>query len=268
MIKLAILTCEAHPNLIDDDQKLISTFSENGINAAPVIWTRTTEWDQFDCVFIRSPWDYAKRWNEFNLVIDQIAQKTTLIHSSDIIKWNADKSYLLSLESKYIKKVPSLVYENFQETNFIESFEKLNCPQIVFKPLFGASGYQTYNCSKSDREVISPLIGQKVIAQRFLSSIPEKGEVSFVFFGESFSHAVIKKESKGEFRIQEEHGGRVEQYIPSQDQIESIQSIFKQIPFQLSYARVDVAMEEEGFYLMELEVIEPELFFGLQRILR
>ena len=45
------------------------------------------------------------------------------------------------------------------------------------------------------------------ILQPFINSIKKDGELSLIFFNKDFSHALSKVPKKGDFRVQEEHGG-------------------------------------------------------------
>lgn len=258
---IGILTCEYHPNLISDDQSLIDAFDKKGIKAEPIIWSDQQDLTKFTHVILRSPWDYAKRWNEFEKWLEKANKETTLIHSHEILRWNADKRYLQEIGNKTVRKIPTLSFKNFSETDFHQTFNDFHCDEIVFKPLVGASGVNTFRVSRTEVEQIKPILNTKVLAQPFMSSITEVGEYSFIYFGNEFSHAVLKSAKDGEFRIQEEHGGRVQKYLPKNNELEKINIFLKTLPYQFLYCRVDVAIESGELYLMELEVIEPELFF-------
>lgn len=258
---IGILTCDDHPNLISDDQNLINAFNKKGINAEPVIWSDQQDLSQFTDLIIRSPWDYAKRWNEFELWLDKANQETTLIHSYEILNWNADKRYLQEIGNETVRKIPTLNFEQFSNANFNQAFQEFKCNDVVFKPLVGASGVNTFKVGPTEFENLTAILGTKVLAQPFMSSITEVGEYSFIFFGDEFSHAVLKSAKDGEFRIQEEHGGEVQRYLPKEIELEKINIFLKTLPYQFLYCRVDLAIEKDQLYLMELEVIEPELFF-------
>jgi hypothetical protein len=82
-----------------------------------------------------------------------------------------------------------------------------------------------------------------------------------VYFGGVFSHAVLKRAKHGEFRVQQDFGGRVEPMIPSAALLEFGERVMAQVPPACLYARVDAVESSRGPLLMELELIEPELYF-------
>lgn len=260
-MKIGILTCEKLADLHYDDKKLISAFKQHDIEASPVVWDQENEWQNYDCVIIRTPWDYARRWDEFQPVLIEIANKTKLIHSREMIQWNADKTYLQKIGNDQIKKIPTLHFKNFSTESFEQSFQELNVEEIVFKPHVGASGVDTFRVTKDQVQEVDNLFGREVLAQPFLKSIVEKGEYSLIYFGHKFSHAVLKSPKNGEFRVQEEHGGEVERFHPTVEQIKAGEDFLNGLDFSFAYARVDIAIEPNDIFLMELEVIEPELFF-------
>jgi len=86
-----------------------------------------------------------------------------------------------------------------------------------------------------------------------------------VFFDGVFSHAVRKSPRAGDFRVQREHGGSSAREVPTPELIAEAQRALSQIGAAPLYARVDGVVVAGRFMLMELEVVEPELFFGLCR---
>jgi hypothetical protein len=104
--------------------------------------------------------------------------------------------------------------------------------------------------------------GREVMAQPFLRSIVEEGEYSLFYFGGGLSHAVLKSPKEADFRVQEEHGGLIEPIGPPGFLAELGQRIVESLPVPPLYARVDLArLDSGGYALMELELIEPSLYF-------
>merc|ERR1712173_42320 len=88
------------------------------------------------------------------------------------------------------------------------------------------------------------------------------GEFSFHYFGNQFSHAVQKKPTNGDYRIQSLYGGQDFSYEPKPEELELVQSILKMGPFDPPlYVRVDMLRGSDGgLKLIELELIEPYLY--------
>jgi hypothetical protein len=62
--------------------------------------------------------------------------------------------------------------------------------------------------------------------------------------------------------VQDDHGGKVEKYQPTEDEIIFAENCIKLSPFNPIYARVDIVYDNNNMLsLSELELIEPELWF-------
>ena len=104
---------------------------------------------------------------------------------------------------------------------------------------------------------------KELLLQEFMPEIQTLGETSFIFFNKKFSHAVNKKPVDGDFRVQSLFGGKYNLVQPSQELINKAQKIADTFPENLLYARVDGILIENELYLMEIECIEPDLYFNL-----
>jgi hypothetical protein len=77
-----------------------------------------------------------------------------------------------------------------------------------------------------------------------------------------FTHAVLKIAKKGDFRVQDDFGGTVHDYSPSQFEIDFAENAVKACKELPIYARVDVFTDNNNkLAIAELELIEPELWF-------
>lgn len=261
MIKLAILTDANHPQLIKDEQGLIEAFTSLGFAVDILIWDRDS-WEGHEAILVRTPWDYAQKSELFKQKIIEAENKgIQVIHNSQILFWNMDKSYLQELADK-CNVVPTKVVENFTVAEVDEYFAYWDSSVLVFKPKVGAGGKNTFKLHKNDSyECLKVLENTAVLVQPFIPTIEQEGEYSFIYFADQFSHAVVKTAKSGEFRIQDDYGGSVASYNPSLEEIQEIERMLETLPFKTVYARVDVVKAEGKFQLMELEIIEPELFF-------
>jgi glutathione synthase/RimK-type ligase-like ATP-grasp enzyme len=111
------------------------------------------------------------------------------------------------------------------------------------------------------RELVA---ARDVLVQGFVPEIAE-GEVSLVFLGGRFSHAVRKTPRKGDFRVQSDYGGIHELIDADPAWVrEAERVLLLAIASPLVYARVDVVVTPAGLVWMELEATDPELFFRLE----
>jgi len=96
-----------------------------------------------------------------------------------------------------------------------------------------------------------------------MQGIVQEGEYSLFYFNGDYSHTILKTPKPGDFRVQEEHGGLIVGVQPSDDLLAAGAQVISNSPENLLYARVDLVTDGHGgYYLVELELIEPALFLG------
>src|SRR5690606_38082218 len=105
--------------------------------------------------------------------------------------------------------------------------------------------------------------GGDVLVQQFIREVTTDGEWSLVFFGSDFSHAVRKRPKQGDFRVQIEHGGSAVTETPPPRLVADAARVIATLPEPPIYCRVDGVLTPEAFAVMEVECIDPVLFFGL-----
>lgn len=260
-MKIYILTCKNMPKLGTDDSLLPDELRKLGFEPNVVVWDESSI-PNGSTVLIRTIWDYPQKREAFEkLLADFKTRGVNCINDVATLMWNMDKSYLIELEEKGLPVVKTVVKKQF-------SFSDLEATDIsyplVLKPLVGASGVDTFLVEKqSELDKASNLLGKQVMIQPYMPSIRSVGEISLIFFLGRYSHSVLKTADQGseEFRIQEEHGGRVAAYQADESEIQQAQDILAKLEYPWVYARVDMVESDNKLLLMELELIEPELFF-------
>ena len=106
-----------------------------------------------------------------------------------------------------------------------------------------------------------------MLIQPFQPAIAAEGEYSIFYFGGTFSHAILKRPASGDFRVQEFLGGSESGAdCPAGSRelaVQARQAAERTLGTEtLLYARIDMLRDAGGqFRLMELELIEPSLFF-------
>ena len=101
------------------------------------------------------------------------------------------------------------------------------------------------------------------MVQQYIAAIETEGEWSLVYIQGKFSHAVIKRPRDGDFRVQNNFGGTVQLMQPCKELMEFSEAVLGQLAWPPMFARVDLVSDGSRILLMELEVIEPELFLDL-----
>lgn len=269
-MKLAILTCERLPDLLPSDKPLITLLAEKGIQAAPAIWNdKTIDWAGFDALLFRNTWDYYQLETEFNHWLSQIQTlgiKT--LNPIETIQQNKHKFYLCGLQAKGIKIVPTQFINKTNQLNLSASWPK-SWKKAVIKPAFSAGSYLTEVFEKEKVDEINQKYAsiaqtKELLFQQYIPEIETLGETSFIFFDKKFSHAVNKKPVKGDFRVQVQFGGEYSLVNPPDNILQTAESIIATYNEPLVYARVDGVIVNGSFKLMEVELIEPDLYFSLK----
>ncbi|MEZ4647394.1 MAG: hypothetical protein R3E97_01180 [Candidatus Eisenbacteria bacterium] len=117
--------------------------------------------------------------------------------------------------------------------------------------------------NENEERIEAALRGRPYMVQPFVPEILSSGETSLFFFDGRYSHSVLKMPKSGDFRVQEEYGGLITPADPPRDLVEACGAIAGLFDPPLLYARVDIVRTGELFVLMELELIEPALYFRI-----
>lgn len=253
------------------DHLLFEPLQKLGWHAEEVSWrSEEVEWNDYDAVIIRSPWDYQKDPEAFLNVLTEIEQSEALLENSlDIVKWNIDKTYLRDLESKGIEIVPSRWYQTFNADLFPSVFSELSSDEIVIKPTISAGADDTFRIHQSNYGIFiddlrAVFNNRPFLVQPFMDNITEEGEFSVFFFGDTYSHTILKTPKTNDFRVQEEHGGRLTLVEPEEGLLDVAHGMRSMIEPEPLYTRADyVRTSKDTFALMELELIEPSLYFNM-----
>jgi glutathione synthase/RimK-type ligase-like ATP-grasp enzyme len=268
--RVALATYDLAPRLAPDDQLLIPALASYGIAGEPVVWSSgSANWREFAAVVIRSCWDYHRHLPDFLAWLTDLGSSdVALWNSLPLIRWNADKRYLLDLARRGVATIPTMIVPRGRWCD-VESFAVAEgWTRFVLKPTVSASGYETYALrtplDEAARKAIATVtsVGDALL-QPFVDEVAQNGEYSFTFIDGAFSHATLKRATAGEFRVQTEHGGSVEPVDAPSSLIEQATHVLDVLPETPLYARVDGIARGSAFLLMELELIEPNLFLGM-----
>lgn len=262
----ALLTIEDMGNHVFDDDLLLPPLREAGFVVESVPWRQAEDWSRFDCVVVRTTWDYHKDPERFVTVLDGIHRRTRLFNPFELLRWNGDKTYLGDLERRGVPVVPTRFGDGLDEAVLRELHQDFGL-DLVIKPTISASADDTFrlhsgSLDETRDQVLRCFAERAYMAQPFVSSIIEHGELSLFYFDGDLSHAVLKTPKSGDFRVQEEHGG----HLLSVEADEAAGAVGRRTLATLDevplYARVDLVRDDEddGYRLMELELIEPSLY--------
>lgn len=269
MKKIGLVSSKQYERKERDDLILAKSLENHGFDADIISWDDPrVEWESFSSLIFRSCWNYYYRFKEFLLWLSMVEKQCIKIwNPPDIVRWNVNKKYLLNLQNRGITVIPSIFIPAKSSIDISGVMEEKGWEYIVVKPAVGAASSGVISITRAEafkkqKNVQKLLQSNDILIQPFYDQIRE-GEWSFVFIGGRFSHAVLKKPGKNEFRIHPHLGSTKYLEIPSPQLLSQVKKIYKAIGQKLLYARVDGIEIDGKFLLMEVELIEPYLFFCL-----
>ena len=257
-------------NVLREDELVINALEGKDLSVIKKDWNDPNfNWNNTRSVLFRSTWDYFDNFEQFKKWFDKTRNTCLMINSSETIEWNLDKHYLLDLQKHQIPIPNSEFVKRGSSVDLSLLMQEKNWNEIVVKPTISGAAKNTYRLKKEDINQFDStwkkLIYQEdFIVQEFQNNVIKKGEVAMMVIGGKYTHAVLKKAKEGDFRVQDDFGGSIAKYSPSEKMVklaEKCTGILSAIP---SYARVDIIWDNSGdLAVSELELIEPELWFRL-----
>lgn len=254
----------------DEDKMLFGFIAAKGIDIRREIWNDPNiEWKKYAKAIVKSPWDYHEHYHAFEAWLKMInGLGIELINPFGIISWNIDKHYLQDIADAGLPVIPTMFIERQSRPELGDFFGKFNAGSLVIKPCISASARNTMvvsqqNIAERDEQLQHYLKEESYLVQPFVREI-SGGELSFIFLGGQYSHCVLKLPKKDDFRVQHFHGGTIRKFDPSPVLISSASDYVRQFAPGCLYARVDGLVVDNGFKLMELELIEPYLFLDTE----
>lgn len=273
MRKVAFLTMDDLDGFVCYDDLLIEPLNKLGWTVEKVSWRKlNVNWNVFNAVIVRSTWDYQTDHLKFLKVLEEIDRSDAHLENSlPVLKWNMNKSYLHDLEQKDVLIPHTLWEKSFNDVNAYKYFDLLNTDEIIIKPNISGNADNTFRIRRDEIINYIPSLegvfrNREFMVQPFMKNIIDEGEYSLFYFGGEYSHAILKIPKEKDFRVQEEHGGILKSIIPSEQLLGNASFVLAKIDPLPLYARIDlVRTEDNQFALMELELIEPSLYFNMDK---
>jgi glutathione synthase/RimK-type ligase-like ATP-grasp enzyme len=265
------------------DAPLVDALAARGATVHAPRWDdEGVDWSAFDVTVVRTPWDYPQRRDRFVTWAERTGVVTSLWNTPDVLRWNTHKSYLLELEERGAPVVPTAWLAAGDRVDLGDLLVSRSWPRAVIKPAVasGSDGLlRVVHPVGADGSRVDPDVGVgqhhldrlldegDVLVQPYLESVERDGEVSVVLVDGTPTHAVRKTPVRGEFRIQEQFGGRYERLDlagAAAAPAALARWVLEAAGHEFLYARVDLLLDENGAWqLAELEVTEPDLYLAL-----
>lgn len=261
--KIAIVSCDKYKNRIEEDILLKIGFNKHNIDCN-IISYETDDYLNYDALIIRSIWGYQDNIEEFNKFLNKVKKNNIKIFNSvDIINNNYHKNIQYELLVKNnIPVIKTYFTKDLDEASDLISKEK---EPVVIKPIVSGSGHNTYVIGKTSKNSIKVNdiknkfkdIDSGVMIQPYVKEV-ENGELSLIFINNKFLYGIKRYTNifNDKFEINYIDKTKVDSKL-----IDMGFSILKIKEYENStYARIDLIKTNSTYKIMEVELVEPQLF--------
>ncbi len=265
-------------DLDTDGPLLFPALDTAGVDYQVVAWDDpNVKWRNYHTVVLRATWDYFRRVDPFLDVLEHISEITTLWNPLDVVRWNIDKRYLDELAGSGVPIVPTAYVSHLHPpTELGAALGRIpgwGSEQVVVKPTVSAGSNDTFRLDADDGSAVSKAV-QAIIdsdriamVQPYLAAVDSYGERGCVYVNSEFDHGVAKdallrtggQDIEGLFVP--ENVGAVELSAAERAVADQANRWLESRFGILLYSRIDLLPSEEGPVIVEVELIEPSLFF-------
>ncbi|CAN5243250.1 hypothetical protein BH09MYX1_BH09MYX1_55370 [soil metagenome] len=268
MPKVAFVTSKALESLYVDDLAARAALEARGVTVIAAVWNDpAVRWADFDLVVLRSPWDWYQNGTSFRTWLENLDRTGVRLENQGAARF-LDKAYLKAAEVRGARIIPTEWVSRGDPRSLAAIASARGFARAVVKPTLSANAHRTVlfdarDASDHEAQFRALVAEGDAMVQPFFPEVQDPGEWAFVFFEGTFSHALRKIAKQGDFRVQSDHGGTVQfEPTPPPKLIEQATTALRTVSDSPPlYARVDGVVRDGLLYLMELELVEPELFF-------
>lgn len=271
--RVLVASSHAHLGKVDEDVWLVEELSSRGVDAQLVSWDDPTQRWVCDAVVMRSVWGYQHALPQFLGWLGLLESRgVPVLNPTGMVRGNIDKTRQLEwLRGEGFPRVPTaLIRASDMGRRLGELLRELlpGAGKVVLKPAVSASGHDTLlvdvdangGLAEAERMLASVLRrpgSEAVLVQPFMKEIAH-GEHALVFLGGEFSHVFVRHPGVVGQRRPSVH---LDAALPAHLRLaESVVGALDQSP---TYARIDLVETADGPVVMEVELAEPYLGFGL-----
>jgi glutathione synthase/RimK-type ligase-like ATP-grasp enzyme len=265
---LAIATASSVAKQDFDMPPLRAALAAAGVDARVLAWDDPAAQPGFlgaGACLIRSTWNYLHDPQAFLTWADGVSAATSLWNPAAVVRWNIHKGYLLQLEARGVPIVPTRLVPRTSGQSLVSAMGSWT--DVVVKPAISAGSFGTIRVrgkpelATGEQHLRESVRERDMLVQQYQPAVEDSGERCLIWLDGAFSHAVRKA---ARFAGDEERVSSQAVAIEP-DERALAERVLALAPGPLLYARVDLVRDEAGRpRLMELELIEPSLFFDQQ----
>lgn len=272
------------PLFTPDDYIAVTDLRTHGHEILPVIWgTPPDQLPPLELLIVRSPWDYSdnaeNKHGFFNWLHAIEDGSLPIANPVRLMQWLLDKEYLKYFPEFGIQTIPADYLRAGAALNLSVTFKSKG--SFVLKQCIAAGGKGLFfidseNAARQSQFEFDQLLqATPYMLQPYIPEIKTRGEWSLIFFGDCYSHSILKKPAEHSILVHGEHGGSLHFPVTPPAAVRDFaEQTYAKLPqaFQFAtgescsrdsilYMRIDVIESEQGPVLVECEGVEPELFF-------
>lgn len=252
-----------------DDRAAKAALEAHDVRVVAAVWNDPSiRWGDFDLVVLRSPWDWYENAAAFSRWLEHLEATGVRLENRRARRF-LEKTYLRDAEARGARVIPTEWVEQGDLRTLASIVAARGFDRAVLKPALSANAHRTVLFDAKDAPTheahLRAIVAEgRAMVQPFFAEVQDPGEWAFLFFDGAFSHALRKVPKAGDFRVQTDHGGSVSaEASPPAALIEQAKTALvaatgDDVPL---YARIDGVVRDGLLYAMELEMVEPELFF-------
>src|SRR5690348_13005262 len=192
-------TYAGQPDLSADDRLFAAALERRDFSVRAAVWDDpAVAWQDATAVVIRSTWNYHFHRNAFLQWAERVASVTRLYNEPRVIRWNSHKRYLAELARGSVRVIETVFAEPGARLALDEIAVAIASDDLVVKPAVSASAHETRRFGHHDREegqahLDRLLAARDVMVQPHVAGLAERGELSLLYAGARFSHAVRRR---------------------------------------------------------------------------
>lgn len=254
-----------HVPVWDDERPLVDALEALGLHTMLAVWDDpAVDWAAPRIVVVRYIFDYVRDRDGFCAWAGRVEAAAPLHNPARVLRWNSHKSYLRDLEAAGVPIVPTEWSPFGSGASLDEILARRGWDDVVIKPAIDNGARGTLRVTGEDldagRAHLARLLARgDVMIQPYVDAIEGPGEHKLIHIDGRLSHTIRERPRLGgkEFFMDLIHP--IDPEPEERALAEQVLSLVPESP--LLYARVDTVMDRGVARLMELEVIEPVLFF-------
>ncbi len=274
--RIAIVSCDKWVGKVKEDELLKFELNKLLVDVDIISWQdRSVDYSRYDAIVIRSLWGYQDYIEEFIDYLDKLKKDNVKVFNNvEILKDNLNKYEQFKILDKY--EIPH-IETFFLKKDELDKVSKINKEHkdLVVKSIISGSGNNTFiisdtieknNISVDEvKDKFSKVLNDTnnyLMVQPFVKEI-DNGEISIVLIDNKVSHMVVRNTSIFNNKTSISVVDLDTMDIKMKNIVESCTKI-KEYQDAL-YMRVDLVKIDDEYKVMELELVEPQLFLGFRK---